>query len=331
MALQDDIELNKQEKWEQEIFARHRWGRHGERAKEEHARLKKFWEAAQPLDESCKAILEQIISLEICNWNLEESIVALCAAIGAKKPTTLKIGHMASMTEERWKKVWAYYLTCRNWISYGVRSGYEALLKMCDPDMVVQNHVLEMLGEKSELKQLYVERLCLCLEFMAGGQFSNDLAPAMSHHAAVLAIEREIKKRDPEGGGLRGFLFDEKYNTYAGLSLCHHKLFRRIDIILSSIGEGAWRATMPMRGTTGFERAETLEKLLLPIEHWIKGEESAETKKDELSEKIHALLGETDNAKLFLASLLVSLLRSQQLYAKKLAESRMRQLWFDSN
>ena len=47
--------------------------------------------------------------------------------------------------------------------------------------------------------------------------------------------------------------------------------------------------------------------------------------KDELGNKIIGALGEADDTKVFLASLLVSLLRSQQIAARKLAESRMKQ------
>lgn len=321
--MQDDVRRDIHEKWEQEIFVHHRWGRHGARARQEHLRLREMWNKAQPLDEACLEIVSQIISLEICNWRLEESILALCAAIGEKKPALLKIGHMASMTQERWKKIWAYYYTCREWLSGGVQSGYKVMLTMCDPDTAVQNHILGMLGSESELKNLALERFCLFLEFMIGGQYAIASAPAKSHEAAVFAIEKEIRKHDPEASMLKGFIFDKQYCTYAGLSLCHHKLFRRLDIILSSIGAGTWRASMPMRGTDGLERAAILEKYLMPIEHWIAGRVEPDiSPRDELFQKIQTRLGESDNQKEFLASLLVSLLRAQQLHAKNIAEKR---------
>ncbi len=329
--MQDDVKYDIREKWKQEIFVHHRWGRHGDRACEEHLRLKEMWNKAQPLDEPCLEIVSQIISLEICNWRLEQSILALCAAIGEKKPALLKIGHMASMTQERWKKIWAYYYTCRDWLSGGVQKGYKVMLTLCDHDTAVQNHILGMLGSESELKNLAVERFCLFLEFMIGGQCAIDSAPAKSHEAAVAAIEEEIRGLDSEASMLKGFIFDKQYCTYAGLSLCHHKLFRRLDIILSSIGAGTWRASMPMRGTDGLERAATLEKYLTPIERWIKRRtEQDKSRGGELFQKIQTLLGESDNQKKFLASLLVSLLRSQQLFAKQLAEKRRNDLQLDS-
>jgi hypothetical protein len=307
------------EEWEQELLARHRWGQHGNRASEEYARLKKFWKAAQPLSQKCKAVIEQIVALEIYNWNLEESILELCSAIGTKKPTKLCIGHLASISEERWNRVWAYYLTLRNWLPSEGRSGYASLLKKCDPNGTIQNHIVGMLGSRDELKELYVERLCLCLEYWLGGLLPTESAQLKAHSAAVLSVENEIRRLIPVSKILNAVELEGD----GRLQPCNHKAFRRYDIIISSIGADKWRAVMPMRGTDGFERAATLERFFLPIEVWIDSRsKKGESKDDELFDRIHSLLGKPDNARLFLASLLISLLRAQQLAAQKRAESR---------
>jgi len=303
------------EAWEDEVFYGHRWGPHGEKAHEEHARLKKLWDAAQPFPAECRNALDDIIALEICNWNLEESILELCSAIGGKRPPAFPIGHMVS--EDRWKTIWAYYFTCRDWLANAPQNGYRPLLRMCDADGVTQNHVLGLLGEKDELKALYVERFCLCLAFWIGEWCGREFAYAKAHNAAVSALEEEIRKRDPQGQILNAM----KGEGDGRLQPCGHKAFRRYDIILSSIGTGKWRAAMPMRGTDGFERAATLEAYLSPIEAWIEGPACAGGE-GALAEDIHARLGARDGAKVFLASLLVSLLRSEQLAARQLAESR---------
>lgn len=307
------------EVWEQEILARHRWGRHDDRAPEELALLKPLWEAACPLDEPCQAIMEQIIALEICNWYLEESILALCGAIGAKEPLAFAVGHLASVSEARWKEVWAYYLALRNWLPREGRSGYGALLGVCDPEEAIQKRVLSLLGERNDLKELCVERLCLCLELWLGGIFPRESAQMVAHGAAVSAVEEEITRHHPEGQILKAMKLDGD----GRLQPCHHKAFRRYDIIISSIGAGRWRAVMPMRGTDGFERAATLEEYLAPIQAWIGGRGTAGRRvQGELHDEIHMLLGESDEAKLFLASLLVSILRAQQLSATARAQKR---------
>jgi len=321
--------------WEQELLAHHRWGRlrkwlpesYGpvdeKRISNEHTRLKKLWEKAQPITKPAEDILRSIIALEICNWNLEESIMSLCKAIGTKTTPRLRIGHGYSITEERWKRVWAYYLTLKKWLpSKGRFTGYEALLKACDPDGMVQKHVLNMLGNSTELKQLYVERFCLNLEHWLGGYYPEESPQMKAYEAAVQKLGNEISRLDPNSELLEWMRLDGRRGW---IELCHHKAFRRFDIHISSIGSGKWRKDMPLREIDGLERAETVEKYLFAIEAWINGVETAQNAPDKaVFQSIHELLGQKDDTKLFLASLLVSLLRPQQLAARQRAERRAR-------
>ena len=319
---------SEQELWEEEVVADHRWGRFSlwfdvddHRGSQQLEELRELWKSAQPFDPSSRRIVEQIRSVEICNWNLERSILALCGAIGKKEPTPLPIGHMSSVCEERWRKLWAYYYTLRNWLPHGLPSGYQIVLGMCDPESVVQNHIMRMLGEGNDLKKLYVLRFCLCLERWLGGYPGGESPQMKAHDAAVSAVEEEIRKRDPHRE-----VVPESALIADGdgrLEPCNHKAFRRYDIILSSIGSGTWRAAMPVSGVDGFDRAATLEKYLSPIESWIRGvRPEVGDEANELIGRIYSLLGGRDPVKVFLASLLVSLLRSQQLAAVKLAETR---------
>jgi len=151
----------------------------------------------------------------------------------------------------------------------------------------------------------------------------------VAHSAAVSAVEEEITGHHPEGQILEAMKLDGD----GRLQPCHHKAFRRYDIIISSIGAGRWRAAMPMRGTDGFQRAARLEEYLEPIQAWIGGRGTAGRRvQGRLADEIHMLLGEPDDAKLFLASLLVSILRAQQLSAMARAEKRARSSyrWQDS-
>ena len=106
------------------------------------------------------------------------------------------------------------------------------------------------------------------------------------------------------------------------LNPCHHKLFRRYDIILSSIGVGKWRDAIPQRGTDGLQRAEDLEKFLAPIESWVDGKRRSPNADGKMRGEIGDRLGNISNEKRFLASLMVSLLRSQQAAAEQRAQRR---------
>ena len=307
------------ETWEQEVAAGHRWGEHGdETAQQELARLRELWDAAQPVDGNVRKIIDQIVALEICNWNLEDSILCLCTEIGANEPAQLRIGHLASVPEERWRCVWAYYLALHEWLPGEGGRGYPALLSLCDPDGEVRPRVKAMLGSRDELKELYVERLCLCLERWLRGHPPLESVSLKGHVAAVRELENEIEKRDPDGHILDAMRMDGD----GRLQPCSHKAFRRYDIIISSIGCGKWRGAMPARGTDGFERADLLASYLDPIGAWIeKGERAALSTMP--GSEILSRLGKPDARKRFLASLLVSILRAQEIAARKRAASRL--------
>lgn len=313
--------------WEKELLAGHRWGRLKKWIPEhswddditnEHIILKNLWEKAKPLNKPCKDILTAILNLEICNWNLEESILDLCKAIGIKAAPTLNIGHSCSITGERWRTVWAYYLALKKWLPHKERAtGYKALLPVCDPDGVIQEHVTTMLGEPTTLKQLYVQRFCLNLEYWMGGFYPEGSPQCNAYKAAVEELEHEILDFDPDPEILEWMCLGKK----GWIEICHHKVFRRLDITISSIGAGKWRGSIPLKGTDGLERAKTLEKYVNPLQAWVTG--SPVDAPDTLCAKIHKTLGEKDDTKIFLVSLLCSLLKSQQLAAHYRAEKRL--------
>jgi hypothetical protein len=192
---------------------------------------------------------------------------------------------------------------------------------LCDRDGATARRVAAMLGDRDDLKELYVERTCLCMEFwlhfLAIAPESS--AERLSHRAAVAALEQRIKVRDPDGEILKAF----GHEGDGRLQPCHHKVFRRYDIIVSSIGAGAWRGAMPMRGTDGSGRADTVDALLAPVEAWLEGRPVAADGIDhQRFAEVQGLLGQPDPTGRFLASLLVSLLHAQALAARQRARSR---------
>jgi len=305
-----------------EVAYPHRWGRHGEATvAREQKLLTKLYAKAKPLNDHVQKIMEQIINLEICNWRLEDSILVLCRAIGNKKPAARGIGHLASITRERWRQLWAYWLACRNWVSRPHFTGYPAMLACCDPQGTIQRHVGEMLGRKTDLKLLYVERFAHCLEYWLGICPLTDDSPAkLAHKASVKALEEKILNLNPQDDILPLMVAEGD----GRLQACNHKSFRRYTIILSGIGAGNARAVMPVRGTDGLERAALLDEYLLPIKAWKEGENTNKAeKKSGISAKIKKLLGERDEQKIFLVAFLYSILRSQQLSARQRAEKRL--------
>jgi len=220
------------------------------------------------------------------------------------------------MTPERWRIIWAYYLSLRSWLGGKAGESVAVVPAAADPDRNVRSLVLQYLGEKDELKELYVERFSLTLLRWLH-EYQPDTVPMKALRAAAAVLDAEIARRDPEHGVLPEIVLQNDGD--GRLNQCNHKLFRHYDLIISSIGARRWRAAMGRRGTDGHERAALLERYLAPILAWIEGQDQPT---NGLGPEIARRLGTRDDTKIFLAALLVSLLRSQQLAARSLAERR---------
>jgi len=296
------------EEWEEELLHKTRVNGLVGSSDEVHARLRGLWESARPLTEGQKGVIGYIRTIRECNWRLEQSVWDLLGAIGSGNTTGLLYGHNLSLTDDRWQKLWAYYVNLQNWLPKSFDpGGYAALLKTCDPTGQTQQHILRMLGDRTELKELYVKRLCLWLDWtVLGGMFDLDSSRGVTHTAAVVATEGRIQALDPDGEILPWIQEDGQGHT----ELCHHKAFRRYDIIISSIGAGKWRAAMPERSTSGRDLVEMHDRFIHAVENWVQGTPPDPGADEEW--KIHKLLGHMNAPKRFLAAFLVAILVAQR-------------------
>ena len=305
--------------WEQKVLASYRWGRYSEAtARDELARLRPLYDAVAPLNDTHAQILGHVLALEVCNWRLEGSIIDLCGAIGTAQVPANPVGHKASVTDDRWIKIWAYYLALRDWLPGPLpplHRGYQALLAQCDPGREAQTWAETMLGDKTDLKALYVELFCLGFQELIEGDWGS--APlryvqAMANWHAREQVIEQIQEHDGDDRLVNAI-------TRGNFQPCHHKLFRHLDIVISSIGAGKWRGAMPRRGMDGFGRADILETHLDPMKTWLEGTQPG---KDQIAAEIHRLLGQRDETKAFLIALFISLLRAQQQAARERADKR---------
>jgi len=140
-----------------------------------------------------------------------------------------------------------------------------------------------------------------------------------AHTGAVAAVEQKIKELNPDGGILPWIAEDGQGHTEP----CHHKAFRRYDIIISSIGAGKWRAVIPERKTDGLDLIRMHDSFIGVIETWLSDRQGiGEDKEENISVRVHELLGEKTSAKVFLSSFLCSLLRLQRHRVQKHLEKR---------
>ncbi|MHA2093143.1 MAG: hypothetical protein ACW98F_00680, partial [Candidatus Hodarchaeales archaeon] len=149
-------------------------------------KLDELWKEAQTMADEELYAISQITWLSRCNWNLEPSINSLIEAIGKGERASLRIGHNYSITEDRWKKVWAYYFTLKQWLHpQGRYTGIHTLLGFCDPENIIKSHIVDLLGNKTKLKALYVELFSYFLEFqLMGKNHPGDSAKSIATKAA---------------------------------------------------------------------------------------------------------------------------------------------------
>ena len=158
-------------------------------------RLNKLWEEAQPMTDKELYAVRQITWLSRCNWNLEPIIKSLIDAIRKERNSNMRIGHNHSITNDRWKKVWAYYLSLKKWLPIqGRYTGLTVFLEFCDPDEVIQSRIVELLGKKTKLKEIYVELFCYFLESKLMGRHPDDSTKLLATNAAVEFLNNEVKK-----------------------------------------------------------------------------------------------------------------------------------------
>ena len=278
---------------------------------QEMQKFDKLWEKAQPMTDEESYTVRQITWLSRCNWNLEPIIRSLIDAIGKGGNSNMRIGHNYSITKDRWKKVWAYYLSLKKWLPIqGRYTGLTVLLEFCDPNKGIQSRIIELLGKKTKLKEIYVELFCYFLEFKLMGRHPDDSTKILATNTAVELLNNEVKKYDYDKMILAAVQINPEVQSEGKLSwyeICHHKFFRRCDLILSSIGENQWRGTFKEKSSDREELRELLLRYSLSLEAWISNQDI----KDEFSKNNHDLLGKRTSKKLFQVSLLNAFLKGQ--------------------
>ena len=277
----------------------------------ERQKLDELWKKAQPMTSEELYVVYQITWLSRCNWNLEPIIKSLIEAIGKGEKSNLRIGHNYSITKDRWKKVWAYYLSLKKWLPIqGRYTGLTVLLEFCDPNKGIQSHIIELLGKKTKLKILYIELFCYFLEYQLMGRHPDDSAKILATNATVEFLNNEVKKYDYDEMILTAVQINPEALSEGKLrwyEICHHKFFRRCDIILSSIGENKWRGAFKEKGSHREELKELLLNYSLTIETWLSNQDVD----DEFTIRNYKLLGKQTSKKLFQVSLLNAFLKGQ--------------------
>ena len=150
-------------------------------------------------------------------------------------------------------------------------------------------------------------------EFHLLGRHPDDSAKIYATNAAVESLINEVKKCDYDEMILAAVQINPEVPSEGKLrwyEICHHKFFRRCDIILSSICENEWRGTFKKKGPERKELQELLLRYSSTLETWISNQDIT----DEFTKNNHELLGKQTSKKLFQVSLLNAFLKGQRAY-----------------
>jgi hypothetical protein len=93
-------------------------------------------------------------------------------------------------------------------------------------------------------------------------------------------ISCEIQKLDYDKKLLAAInlttMYEENNHVVAWFEACHHKFFRRVDIILSSIGTNRWRGNIPVKGTDRDELSGMIGNYIKILDSWLENENEME-------------------------------------------------------
>ena len=248
---------------------------------EKKQRLLGLWNISQPLTDDELSLIRQIIDISHCNWNLKSILDSLIESIRKSTHSQLRIGHQYSITDERWKKGWAYYFALKKWLPRIGWTGISTMQTFCDPESVIDKHVQDLLGERTTLKELYVELFCHFFELQLLGLYPEDSITKDAVKTAKNLIIGEIKQLDYDETLLAAinltYLNEDQDDRVAWFEVCHHKFFRRVDIILSSIGVNQWRGKMTVKGTDREELLVMIMKYNNILDTWLEDESEVKT------------------------------------------------------
>ena len=127
---------------------------------------------------------------------------------------------------------------------------------------------------------MYVEIYCYFFEFQLLGIYSEDSVTRDAINAGKNIISCEMQKLDYDKKLLAAInlttMYEENNHVVAWFEACHHKFFRRVDIILSSIGTNRWRGNIPVKGTDRDELSGMIGNYIKILDSWLENENEVE-------------------------------------------------------
>ncbi len=255
------------------------------------------------LSDDVRLIRAQIAMFRRCHYNFPNSIFWILDGIGNLSPV---LSYPVGCALPWWPRTEVHHLSkimeteinlCRWLNEEGVEPGQP-------PESAEQlRQFYEWLGERTELKELYVRRQLP----MAGKDLS-----------AIETRIDELTGTTPDTDPIRK---ESSRNRYGAVRDCWHLTFRVLEIYLRSVGGGRWRAGLPPQGESAKAVFEEKKSSLLALDLWLRDLPLEREQEECPSEsatiaRTYALLKKSSPTKRWLTGCLWKTLKSGDSYAK---------------
>ncbi len=211
------------------------------------ARVQQFEARFGRADADTLAVLAQASYFCWFTWDYEQGFLRVCEAIGAGKPTSLRL--CAQVSPARWSRLHAYVIGVQRWLGH-------ARLLPPDIDAAKVARIADWLGPhepaKKRLAEVFLHRLTRELSgvspsLLIGSDCPQEAAyddfaawyPAPASFDYLVRRARHALGSSPRTDELLAGLLKETQPP------CMHRYTRYLDIRLASIGAVSWRGWVP--------------------------------------------------------------------------------------
>jgi len=201
--------------------------------------INKMEQELEPLDPKLLDIRTMVDMCCIWRYDYPENVHRICSAIGGSSNTAIRLHYQVG--PERRDQLIHYFKAMKDWLE-DKRSSNDVYIK-----------VASLLGEKTKIKSLLVERtlLRLCMRCFNCSFWGENPGKKVALYPLTLVelpsdVFQKVIMIEKQIENILGRRASEFLVEVGGAEpACHFKFVRRVEILLGSIGVLKWRGKLP--------------------------------------------------------------------------------------
>lgn len=202
------------------------------------------------------------------------------------------------------------YATILSW--WSMQGDLECLKTSLPDNTDLAEKLYRYLGPPTVLKCLYVQKLCLNLDFSGVPSTASHAERWQTLSELIAPVNEAIHARLGNEEDVVGKLIDHNNEN----NLCHHAFFRHLDLIIAAIGAGK-RVALPGSGQERKRIHEAVTNFVHALGSWLAGRTPQEAASiwpagEETARRVYELLGDVTPRKRWLVACLWKKLQENQ-------------------